>query len=82
VLSRVRASLPFATLPVPIPVALARIGVGIARRLPAFRAASASALDRLAEDLVVDHAAAVADFGWNPRDFRPDEHAWTPPPLP
>jgi nucleoside-diphosphate-sugar epimerase len=82
VLSRVRASLPFATLPLPIPIALARAGVGITRRLPTFRAASPSALVRLGEDLVVDHAAAVADFGWSPRDFRPDASAWTPPRLP
>jgi len=81
-LSRVRASLPFATLPLPIPIALARAGIGLARRLPAFGAASASALDRLGEDLVVDDAAAVADFGWNPRDFEPDASAWMPPPLP
>jgi nucleoside-diphosphate-sugar epimerase len=81
-LARVRASLGFATLPLPVPIALARAGVGIARRLPAFGAASASALDRLREDLVVDHAAAAADFGWSPRDFRPDASAWTPPPLP
>jgi len=81
-LARVRASLPFATLPLPIPITLARAGVGIARRLPAFGAASTSALDRLRDDLVVDHAAAVADFGWNPRNFRPDASAWTPPPLP
>jgi nucleoside-diphosphate-sugar epimerase len=81
-LERVRASLPFATLPIPIPITLARAGVGIARRLPAFGAASTSALDRLGADLIVDDAAAAADFGWNPRDFRPDASAWTPPPLP
>ena len=81
-LARVRASLPFATLALPIPLALARAGIGLASRLPAFRAASASALRRMNEDLVVDHAAAVADFGWTPRDFRPDASAWTPPPLP
>lgn len=83
-LSRVRASLPFATLPLPIPIALAlaRAGIGLARKLPAFGAASTSALDRLGEDLVVDDAAASADFGWNPRAFRPDASAWIPPPLP
>ena len=81
-LARVRSSLPFATLALPIPLALARAGAGLARRLPAFQAASASALQRVIEDLVVDHAPAVADFGWTPRDFRPDASAWTPPPLP
>ena len=81
-LARVRDSLPFATLPLPIPITLARAGIGVARRLPAFGAASTSALDRLGEDLVVDDAAASADFGWNPRAFHPDASAWTPPPLP
>lgn len=80
-LARVRASLPIATLPLPMPFALARAASGIARRLPAFRAVSPAALERLREDLVTDHAAAVADFGWSPRDFRPDTGAWTPPPL-
>jgi hypothetical protein len=50
--------------------------------LPAYRAANAAALERMNEDLVANHAAAVADFGWSPRDFRPDSNAWTPPPLP
>jgi nucleoside-diphosphate-sugar epimerase len=81
-LARVRTSLPFATLALPIPFMIARAGLGLARQLPAFRAASASALQRTNEDLVVDHAAAAADFGWSPRDFRPDASTWTPPPLP
>ena len=51
-------------------------------RSPAFRAASAGALARMREDLVVDDAAAVADFGWSPRAFRPEARDWTPPPLP
>jgi nucleoside-diphosphate-sugar epimerase len=80
-LTRVRESLPFATLPLPLPFALALAGAGIARRLPAYRAASAAALERMNENLVADDAAAVADFSWSPRDFRPDAGAWTPPPL-
>jgi hypothetical protein len=27
--------------------------------------------DRMAQDLTFDDAAARADFGWAPRDFRP-----------
>jgi nucleoside-diphosphate-sugar epimerase len=81
-LRRVRASLPFAALALPVPLALARAGAGIARVSPAFRAASAGALARLREDLVVDHAAAAADFGWSPRAFDPEPRDWTPPPLP
>ena len=81
-LVRVRESLSFGTLPLPIPIALARTGAVIARRLPAYRTASAAAIERMNNDLVADHAAAVGDFGWSPRDFRPDSNAWTPPPLP
>jgi nucleoside-diphosphate-sugar epimerase len=81
-LRRVRASLPFATLALPVPLFLAREGAGLARRASAFRAASAGALARLHEDLTVDQAPAAADFGWSPRAFRPAPGDWTPPPLP
>ena len=81
-LRRVRASLPFGTLALPVPLAIARAGAGIARVSPAFRAASAGALARMQEDLVADHAAAAADFGWSPRAFRPEPRDWTPAPLP
>lgn len=81
-LRRVRASLPFAALAVPIPLGLAAAGAGLARMSPAFRAASAGALARMREDLVADHAAAVADFDWSPRGFHPEPRDWTPPPLP
>jgi nucleoside-diphosphate-sugar epimerase len=81
-LRRVRASLPFFTVGLPVPIAIANAGAGVARRSPAFRAASAGALARMREDLVVDHSAAAADFGWSPRAFEPDARDWTPPPLP
>jgi len=81
-LRRVRASLPFAALALPVPLAIATAGAGLARVSPAFRAASAGALARMREDLVVDHSAAAADFDWSPRKFAPDASDWTPPPLP
>jgi nucleoside-diphosphate-sugar epimerase len=81
-LRRVRESLAFATLALPIPLAVAHAGAGVARRMPAFRSASAAALARMNEDLVADHAEAVADFGWSPRAFQPEARDWTPPPLP
>ena len=81
-LRRVRASLPFAALALPVPLALASAGASLARMSPAFRAASTGALARIREDLVADHAAAVADFGWSPRAFRPEPADWTPPALP
>lgn len=81
-LERVRTSLPFRTVPLPIPFMLARAGAAIAAHLPAFGAASPMAVRRLMDDLIVDHSAASADFGWSPRSFRPDARAWTAPPLP
>jgi nucleoside-diphosphate-sugar epimerase len=78
---RVRASFPFRTVALPIPFTMARAAAGIAARFPAFRAASPAAVRRLEEDLIVDHSAAIGDFGWSPRPFRPDASAWTPPPL-
>jgi hypothetical protein len=81
-LARVRASLPFATLPLPIPCALARACAGITRSTRTLAAASPAALLRVNEDLVADNSAGAADFGWSPRDFRPRADDWTPPPLP
>jgi nucleoside-diphosphate-sugar epimerase len=81
-LERVRSSLPFATLPLPIPLSLARAAAGLARKGTAAGAATAAAVARLGADLIVDDAAASADFGWSPRAFHPDAGTWTPPPLP
>lgn len=81
-LARVRASLPFRTIPASVPHALARACASFARSTPTFAAASPAALQRMNEDLVADNTAAVSDFGWSPRDFRPRAEDWTPPPLP
>ncbi len=81
-LARVRASLAVATVPLPVPRLLARALSAAARQTRAFSAASAAALQRIDENLVVDHAAAIADFGWSPRAFRPRSEDWTSPPLP
>ena len=78
---RVRASFPFRTVALPIPFTMASTAASLAARLPAFRAASPAAVRRLEEDLIVDHSAAIDDFGWSPRPFHPDATAWTPPPL-
>ncbi len=80
-LARVRDSLPGPTLGIAVPPSVARAGIALARRIPAFAAASSAALDRLASDLVVDDAAARADFGWSPRAFHPTAADWTPAPL-
>ncbi|HEY6895237.1 MAG TPA: NAD-dependent epimerase/dehydratase family protein [Rhodanobacteraceae bacterium] len=81
-LRRVRASLPFSAIALPVPLGVASAGAGLARVSPAFRAASAGALARMQQDLIADHSAAAADFGWSPRAFRPQARDWTPPPLP
>ncbi|GAA0715952.1 NAD-dependent epimerase/dehydratase family protein [Dokdonella soli] len=76
-LERVRASLPVRTLPLPIPLGAARALVGAARAA-GLHASSGAAIDRLTRDLVADHSAAVADFGWAPRPFHPDARMWSP----
>ncbi len=81
-LARVRAALPFGTVPAPIPYVLAGACAGLARRTETFAAASPAALQRMSDDHIVDNTAAVSDFGWLPRDFRPRDADWTPPPLP
>lgn len=81
-IERVRASLALRTLPLPVPYALARACAGIARRTRTFAAASPAALQRMNEDLIAGNDAAVSDFGWSPRDFRPRADDWVPPPLP
>jgi nucleoside-diphosphate-sugar epimerase len=79
---RVRTSLPSFAFGLPVPLALVNAGAGFARSSPAFRAASAGALARMRDDLIVDQSAAAADFGWSPRAFEPEARDWTPPPLP
>jgi nucleoside-diphosphate-sugar epimerase len=70
-LERVHASLPFRAVPLPLPLTLLRL---FAHRLPA--------IERLRRDLVADDSAAVADFGWAPRAFRPDAACWFAPAMP
>ncbi|MET0225176.1 MAG: hypothetical protein ABW187_01925 [Dokdonella sp.] len=70
-IERVRTSLPTFVLSLPVPLGAAR---ALARVAHSPRRA---ALERLSVDLVADHAAAVADFGWRPRAFHPAASAWT-----
>ena len=74
-LARVRASLPVATLPLPIPLVAAR-GMAALARASGWRGISAMAARRLRVDLVADHAPAVVDFGWSPRAFQPIWETW------
>lgn len=73
-LERLRASLPFRVLPVPLPLAPL---VQVRRLMPlAGLAPSAEAVRRLQVDLVADHAAAERDLAWAPRPFAPDPASW------
>ena len=73
-LERVRLSLPVHCLPLPIPLPAVRMLAGLARA--GGIAASAAAVARLCQDLVADDAPARAEFGWDPRPFRPDASTW------
>jgi nucleoside-diphosphate-sugar epimerase len=54
----------------PLPEAAWRAAFALAR--PFLPGATAQMGARMSEDLTFDGAAAAADFGWNPRPFRPD----------
>jgi nucleoside-diphosphate-sugar epimerase len=73
-LERVRQSLPVRCLPLPVPLPLVRALAGLARA--GGIAAGTAAVARLREDLVADDAPARAEFGWDPRPFRPDASTW------
>jgi hypothetical protein len=47
-----------------------RLGFALAR--PLLPGATAQMGARMSEDLTFDGALAAADFGWNPRPFRPN----------
>lgn len=69
--ARVRASLPVATLPLPLPAVLLRAGAYLVPRLR-------GPLVRLSEDLVADNAELVRRLDVRPRPFRPDARCWEP----
>lgn len=54
----------------PLPEGLWRLAFALAR--PLLPGATAQMGARMSEDLTFDGSAATADFGWNPRPFRPD----------
>jgi nucleoside-diphosphate-sugar epimerase len=53
----------------PLPAWLFRLLLTLAK--PFYPGATATMGDRMAQDLTFDDAAARADFGWAPREFRP-----------
>ena len=74
-LERLRQSLPVRTFALPVPLRATRHVARAAYRV-GLPAASAAALERLTQDLIADHAAAIADFGWAPRGFHPQPEDW------
>ncbi|HEY6941933.1 NAD-dependent epimerase/dehydratase family protein [Dokdonella sp.] len=71
-LERVRASLPFRTVPVPLPLRALRGVLAMTGRA----GLSPALVDRLGVDLVADLGDAQADFDFAPRPFRPDATCW------
>ncbi|MFC4525451.1 NAD-dependent epimerase/dehydratase family protein [Dyella halodurans] len=69
--ARVRASLPVATVPVPLPAWLLRLGRHAVPRLR-------GPLTRLDADLIADNSGVQGLLGISPRPFRPDAACWTP----
>lgn len=67
--ARVRHSLPVATVPVPLPAWLLRLGRHAVPRLR-------GPLSRLEGDLVADNSALQQLLGLSPRPFRPDLACW------
>jgi nucleoside-diphosphate-sugar epimerase len=74
-LERVRASLPFRSVPLPLSLSVLRACAQLAH-LSGLPRISPAALDRLRVDLVADDRAAAQDFGWAPRAFHPDAACW------
>ncbi|EIM02353.1 hypothetical protein RHOFW104T7_09535 [Rhodanobacter thiooxydans] len=70
--ARVRRSLPCATVPLPLPGWLLRLGQ---RALPPLR----GPLSRLDSDLVADNGELQRLLGIHPRPFRPEAAMWQPP---
>lgn len=71
--SRVRHSLSRATVPLPLPAWLLRLGRGVVPRLR-------GPLTRLESDLVADNAELQRLLGISPRPFQPDSSMWLPRP--
>ncbi|PZQ19907.1 MAG: hypothetical protein DI564_01310 [Rhodanobacter denitrificans] len=79
-LERVRAGLGVATVPLPVPLALLRVGGALWRTSPGMPHLAA-AVERLSADLIAEDGAAAAELGWSPRPFRPDPACWQAPPA-
>ena len=70
-LARTRAGLPVRTLPILIPMPLARLALRLLRLLPRWRHLEQGLVDRLQVDQVVDNEQAMQELGWQPGKFEP-----------
>ena len=59
---------------IPVPLSLARAGLKVLSPLPRFRGIPVGALNRMAEDLIVDNGAANQDFRFAPSGFVPGRY--------
>ncbi|HSN17268.1 MAG TPA: SDR family oxidoreductase [Gammaproteobacteria bacterium] len=55
----------------PLPVALYRSAIRLAKVLPRFREVTPEVADRMNQDMVFDYSAATRDLGFRPREFAP-----------
>ena len=55
----------------PLPVALYRAAIVLARVLPRYRGLTPEVADRMNQDMVFDYAEAACDLGFAPREFSP-----------
>lgn len=70
-LGRIRASLAVRTIPVPVPLMLARTALRLLRLHPRWRYLSEGLIDRLQVDQIVENGPACRDLHWRPRSFLP-----------
>lgn len=70
-LARTRRSLPGLTIPLWIPLRLARVLLRLLRWLPRWRHLDQGLVDRLQDDQIVDNALAIRELAWHPGKFEP-----------
>jgi nucleoside-diphosphate-sugar epimerase len=59
----------------PVPIAFFRLAMWSISRIPRYRDFNAEMAQRMNDDMAFDHSAAMRDFGYAPRPFRPDAQA-------
>ncbi len=70
-LSLTRKGLPSWTIPVHVPLQLARLAMRLLRLLPRWRHLDQGLVNRLRQDQIVDNEPAMRELEWQPRKFEP-----------